>query len=144
MTHDVTDDLLSKNNDPSAAKKKSQNRREKLFSHKLDKLLMNEKKLADDLEKYCYNKRLKKNIYKMDILHCAHNGQKQGIDQNAFTSASCDYERIPRVTNDPVINSMYKRVHAPAYQELMNHQADQKLLSHGVMFNNIYENHGSN
>ena len=59
-------------------------------------------------------------------------------------SASCDYERIPRVTNDPVINSMFKRVHASAYQELMNHDADDKLLAHGVMLNNVQEHVGTN
>lgn len=96
--------------------------------------------LAEDLEKYCKNKRLKKNIYKLDMIHCQHNGQKQGIEHSNFTSASCDYERIPRVTNDPVINNMFKRMHAPAYQELMNNEADQNLLNHGVLMNNVFEN----
>lgn len=44
------------------------------FHKKIDKLLMDQKLLADDLEKYCYNKRLKKNIYKMDMMHSLHNG----------------------------------------------------------------------
>lgn len=40
---------------------------------------MDQKVLADDLEKYCYNKRLKKNAYKMDMLHNAQNTQKKFI-----------------------------------------------------------------
>lgn len=114
LTHDVTDDLLIKINDRANKRQKREHKKNK-FSNELDKILLNEKMLADDLEKYCANKRLKKNIYKLDMMHCTNNGQKVGIESAAFTSASCDLERIPRVTTDPVINSMLKRVHAPAY-----------------------------
>jgi len=62
---------------------------------------MDQKLLADDLEKYCYNKRLKKNAYKMDMLHNAQNTQKSVLDS--------------RPGSDPIINNLYKRIHAPAY-----------------------------
>ena len=38
---------------------------------------------------------------------------------------------------------MFKRTHCAAYQELMNHEADARLLSHGVMLNGIQENEGT-
>ena len=104
------DDLLVKINDRNSNASKKNTKKQSKFHNKIDKLLLDHKMLADDLEKYCYNKRLKKNIYKLDMIHCQHNGQKQGIEHSNFTSASCDYERIPRVTNDPVINNMFKRM----------------------------------
>ena len=51
--------------------------KEDRYRKKIDKLLMNHKMIADDLEKYCKNKRLKKNIYKLDLMQCFNNGQKQ-------------------------------------------------------------------
>jgi len=54
-----------------AKKKEKERKGETRFHKKIDKLLMDQKMLADDLEKYCYNKRLKKNAYKMDMLHNA-------------------------------------------------------------------------
>ena len=47
------------------------------------------------------------------------------------------------MANDPVISRMFKRTHCAAYQELMNHEADARLLSHGVMLNGIQENEGT-
>lgn len=69
FTHDVMDDLLIKINERENQKKEKERKGETRFHKKIDKLLMDQKMLADDLEKYCYNKRLKKNAYKMDMLH---------------------------------------------------------------------------
>lgn len=44
------------------------------YFRKIDHLLLDLKKKSGDLEKYCYNKRLKKNIYKLDMIHSLHNG----------------------------------------------------------------------
>lgn len=71
------DDLLVKINDRTSNNSLKKNaRRESKFHNKIDKLLLDHKMLADDLEKYCYNKRLKKNIYKLDMIHCQNNGQR--------------------------------------------------------------------
>lgn len=66
----MMDELLMKNNDRSNLKKRKSSRKDNQFSNKLDKVLLDHKMLADDLEKYCMNKRLKKNAYKLDLLHC--------------------------------------------------------------------------
>lgn len=44
------------------------------FHRKIDQMLLDLKKKSGDLEKHCYNKRLKKNIYKLDMIHNLHNG----------------------------------------------------------------------
>jgi len=49
--------------------------KEDRYRKKIDKLLINHKMIADDLEKYCKNKRLKKNIYKLDLMHNFNGGQ---------------------------------------------------------------------
>ena len=36
-------------------------------------MILNYKNLALDIEKYCRNKRLKKNIYKMDLINAKNN-----------------------------------------------------------------------
>ena len=68
------DDLLMKNNDSSSTKQKKLTKKEERFTNHIDKLLFDQKKLSEDLEKYCYNKRLKKNIYKLDLMNSSHNG----------------------------------------------------------------------
>jgi hypothetical protein len=40
---------------------------------KLDKTLLSYQNLAQDIEKHCRNKRLKKNIYKMDLINAKNN-----------------------------------------------------------------------
>lgn len=90
---------------------------------------MDQKILADDLEKYCYNKRLKKNIYKLDMLQNAHGGQKSVLDS--------------KPGSDPIINNIYKRIHAPAYSQIMNFEADKQLLNTGVHLDKIHENQGT-
>jgi len=67
MTHDVMDDLLVKIKDPESQNSKKQ-RKDKRFKKQLDQLMLNQKNIVDDLEKYCTNKRLKKNCYKLDLL----------------------------------------------------------------------------
>jgi len=42
--------------------------KEDRYRKQIDKLLINHKMISDDLEKYCKNKRLKKNIYKLDLM----------------------------------------------------------------------------
>jgi hypothetical protein len=39
------------------------------FTSKIDKILAGKKTIIEDLEKHCRNKRLKKNIYKMDCVN---------------------------------------------------------------------------
>jgi hypothetical protein len=60
--------------------------------------------LIEDIEKNCKNKRLKKNIYKMDLLLAKNNNGKLGLDAPIFSLASSDYLRIPRLANDPIIS----------------------------------------
>ena len=55
------------------------------YQRKIDQMLLDQKKLVDDLDKYCHNKRLKKNIHKMDMNHNLYNGQKYTNDKNVFT-----------------------------------------------------------
>ena len=106
---------------------------------KIDKLLLNHKVIADDLEKYCRNKRLKKNIYKLDLMHNMHNGSKQSLDAPAYTAASCDYDRIPRTAADPVIDQIFKKNNSVAFQELMQYETDKSLFRNGVQPNNLYQ-----
>lgn len=77
------------------------------------------------------------------MIHNSHNGQRQGIESSVFTQASCDYERIPRQTEDPVINKIYKQMHAGSYQSLMNHEGDRQLFKSGVILDNVYEKQGT-
>lgn len=52
--------------------------------------------MVEDIEKHCKNKRLKKNIFKMDLVNAKNNNGKIGLDAPIFTLASSDYQRIPR------------------------------------------------
>ena len=67
--------------------------------------------MIDDLEKHCRNKRLKKNIYKMDCIKFSTNTNSVAPVQKdmpvynpAVTNASSDPEKLPRLHNDPVID----------------------------------------
>jgi hypothetical protein len=58
--------------------------------------------MIEDIEKHCINKRLKKNIFKMDCNK--YYKQNKQTQDNSFTLASSDYKKLPRVQNDPVID----------------------------------------
>lgn len=74
LTHDVMDDQFNKIQERENQKKEKEKRSEIKYFRKIDHLLLDLKKKSGDLEKYCYNKRLKKNIYKLDMIHSLHNG----------------------------------------------------------------------
>ena len=66
------------------------------FQNPFDRLLANQRNLAEDIEKYCRNKRLKKNIQKIDLIHCQSNGQRISVENNIYTLASSDPKNIPK------------------------------------------------
>ena len=65
------------------------------------------------------------------------------MDAPAYTAASCDYERIPRTTNDPVIDQIFKKKNTIAYQEIMQYETDKALFRNGVQMNGLYQNDNS-
>ena len=94
------------------------------FNSKIDKLLFGQKQLIEDIEKHCRNKRLKKNIYKLDCVKiggpnigAAPVAQKEGtpVYNPAVTNASSDHEKLPRLMNDPVIDQSFILKNARQY-----------------------------
>jgi predicted dienelactone hydrolase len=79
----------------------------------------NQKTLIEDIHKHCKNKRLKKNILKMNNIRLMSNGTKVQIDNSQYTNATSSYDRIPQQVTDPVIESVFKRTHFGLYKELM-------------------------
>jgi len=67
--------------------------------------MINQKSLINDIQKHCKNKRLKKNIMKMNGIRLMSNGTKQTIANAQYTNASSDFEKMPRTINDPVIQN---------------------------------------
>ena len=41
------------------------------------------------------------------------------MDAPCFTLASSDYEKIPRIANDPIISRQFKKLNSKAYKEIM-------------------------
>lgn len=87
--------------------------------------------MIEDLEKHCRNKRLKKNIYKMDCVKIgrplpqAAPVQKDVTVYNpAVTNASSDPEKLPRLVNDPVIDQYFKQTNARLFQDIMSYEAN--------------------
>ena len=86
------------------------------FNSNIDKLLFGQKQMIEDIEKHCRNKKLKKNIYKLDCVKiggtnigAAPVAQKEGVPvyNPAVTNASSDHEKLPRLMNDPVIDQQF-------------------------------------
>ena len=86
----------------------SGNKRQKLTnsSKNIDRYMMNLKEKIDDIQKHCKNKRLKKNIFKMNNIRMMSNGARVAIENPQFTNASSSFERVPQSFTDPVIESL--------------------------------------
>jgi len=61
--------------------------------------------MIEDIEKHCRSKRLKKNIYKMDM-RTGMSGAK--IDNSALTMAASDPSKLTGNSADPVIAWQFK------------------------------------
>ena len=54
------------------------------------------------------------------------------MDATCFTLASSDFEKIPRLANDPIISRQFKKLNHSAYKEIMGNQQDQLLFKCGL------------
>ena len=108
---------------PKASKKRSYGQYSNNFSLNIDKLLLGQRQIIEDIEKHCKNKRLKKNIYKMDCVKIAqpvpNPKQETPVYNPAVTNASSDHEKLPRMMNDPVIDQNFKINNARLFQDIM-------------------------
>ena len=105
--------------------KKRYIKQEAKLTSKFDIEMAEKRRLIDDLNKHCQNKRLKKNILQMDYIRLGGVNQNgsigylpsmyattgpsvtKQIDSNynpSITNASSDYLKLPRLYNDPVID----------------------------------------
>jgi len=103
-------------------------------------LLASQRNLAEDIEKFCRSKRLKKNIMKMDLLHASNNNSRIPLDSALFTAASSDPINNYRQSIDPVIALQFKRKNSMLYQELQAFEADRILFLQGVDPQYVHEN----
>jgi hypothetical protein len=117
------------------------------FNSNIDKLLFGQKEMIEDIEKHCRNKRLKKNIYKLDCVKiggknpgAAPVAQKDGapVYNPAVTNASSDHEKLPRLMNDPVIDQHFMQTNARQYQEIMTQEAENVLSTKGFHPSNVF------
>ena len=92
--------------------------------------------MISDIEKHCKNKRLKKNIYKMDYLKLINN--KDQVYNPGVTSASSDYDKLPRVINDPVIDSCL-RANNSLICDVMHQEGRQMIMDKGYHPENVFE-----
>ena len=106
----------------------------------VDSYLHKQSSLLEDIEKHCHNKRLKKNIYKMDYLKLiAQNPPaKDQVYNPGVTNASSDYEKLPRFINDPVIDS-YFRSNNSLINEVMQNEARSMIRDKGMHPENVFE-----
>ena len=108
-------------------------------SKNIDRFMMNQKALIDDIHKHCKNKRLKKNILKMTDIRLMSNGGRVQIENPQFTNATSSYERVQQPFTDPVIDSVFKKSHWGLYKELMQEQSNDNLIRQGVIPENLFE-----
>jgi hypothetical protein len=107
----------------------------------IDGYLNQQSKHLLDIEKHCRNKRLKKNIYKLDYLKLI---QQPGPSREAggynpgLTNASSDYDKLPRVMNDPVIDSLLRKSN-PLIDDVMNHEGLKMINEKGLHPENVFE-----
>lgn len=115
------EDLMNTSRDKSSNQKRTYGQFKNHFNSKIDKLLFGQKQMIEDIEKHCRNKRLKKNIYKLDCVkigapnaRAAPVAQKDGtaVYNPAVTNASSDHEKLPRLMNDPVIDQHFMQTNA--------------------------------
>ena len=100
----------------------------------LEKLMLNQQKMITDIEKHCKNKRMKKNIYKMD---CIRMGSKQHQEQmQAAASAANTAVIMP----DPVIDYQFKMRNVYNYQHIMQDHTNALLQNKGYLPINIFDN----
>ena len=60
----------------------------------------------------------------MDLINAKNNNLKVGMDATCFTLASSDFEKIPRLANDPIISRQFKKLNHSAYKEIMGNLQD--------------------
>jgi len=69
------------NHDNRECGRKRQRHPDNSCAKQVDRYMMNQKTLIEDIQKHCKNKRLKKNILKMNGIRLMSNGTKQQIEQ---------------------------------------------------------------
>lgn len=91
----------------------------------LDKLMLSQKNIIDDIEKYCHSKRLKKNIFKMDCIRFGHQGAS--IDSGLVTMGASEAIKLTGNSADPVIEYQFKKKNTTHYQNIMQNHTDKLL-----------------
>lgn len=109
--YESADDL---NNDEKQVGQK-RNKNQQLFgsSAYVDRLMMSQKQMVEDIEKHCKNKRLKKNMFKMDFNRLGH-------------KFSENYPSNVHAT-DPVVEYYFKTQNVVNYQHVMRDQSEKLL-----------------
>lgn len=111
------------------------------FENNFDNYLSEQKTIIEDIEKHCRNKRLKKNIYKMDCLKLITSTAptKDAVYNPGVTNASSDYEKLPRVINDPVIDSYFRTKTGDLFSDIMTFEGHQMIMNKGLHPENVFE-----
>lgn len=91
----------------------------------LERSLLAHKTVIEDIQKNCRNKRLKKNLFKVDLQKL---GSKFQEPPNHFAPYS-----------DSVIDNQFKMFNKESYDNLMRDHAEQQLIKHNMNKNLIYE-----
>jgi len=120
----------------SSDEEQKSNPKKRTYKHHFDEYLEGQKSLISDIEKHCKNKRLKKNIYKMDYLKLINN--KDQVYNPGVTNASSDIDKLPRVINDPVIDSCL-RANNSLISDIMSHEGKQMIIDKGLHPENVFE-----
>lgn len=81
-------------------------------------MMISQQTLINDIEKHCRNKRLKKNIFKME---CSNRILPQPY--NSITLASSDTAKWSKQIIDPIIDNQFKKLNMVNYQSIMQNEA---------------------
>ena len=111
------------------------------FDNNFDQYLFDKKSMIQDIEKHCRNKRLKKNIYKMDCVKLVMQpAPSDQVYNPGVTAASSDYEKLPRAAvNDPVIDAQFKKKNESLLNSIMKNESTSMLFEKGLNPQNVFE-----